>query len=162
MTAFVPVGGLGGGGGGQDAIDGYLSVEPADVSLGQLLTTTPAKIAWWAHAGSSGVTASTSTDDLTIVTSGRYNIQCSMSGTGPASAVEWVFEVYVDGASPGAGMVFGVIRDTAVTAHGSLAFAGELDLTAGQVVTIYGWSDIGGGQTFVPDYAMFKINRIGA
>jgi hypothetical protein len=157
---WVPV--AGGGGGAVSAVDGYLQVGPADVSVGQSFTTTPTKVAFWANPKSNGVTASTTTYDLTVVTSGQYDIVASVSGSGPASAVEWNFAIYVDGASPGAGMEFGVRRDTTLTANGSLAFPGDLTLTAGQKVTMYGWSDSAGGQTFVPVYGLLKITRVGA
>jgi hypothetical protein len=124
---------------------GELFSEPSDSVTEGSIGTTPIKLEGFAQAGlSSGVTVSAVTNDMTIVTSGVYEVLFSISFqiVAAGDAGDYDMHVRVDGVESKLGFqktIPNASETVSATVHGFLS------LTAGEVLTVYVESDEVGG-----------------
>jgi hypothetical protein len=137
---------------------GELHVERGDVTA-QSFDTTPGQLCtFWTQAHSDGCTASLTTNDITIILPGKYQIECQMGYSGAANRI-FFWEVFVNGAQYT--RRYSTIRTMGgAGAAGSCSFAGHLDLVAGDTVSLVGESDAAGGAGTIPLSCQLIVFRI--
>jgi hypothetical protein len=119
----------------EDKMIGEIYVKDGSTSQDNIGTTAVKLTAFASDGISDGVTVSNSTDSLTIVQAGKYQVNFSVDYTSTV-ATAWTFAVRVDAVESNF-LVNGIAAD-------ALAKSGLLDLSAGEVVTVYVESDDGG------------------
>ncbi len=135
-------------------VRGSLSV--LDGSTQQDDPDTGAKITGWTTAKSNGITANSSTNDLTILVAGKYKggFSCSFQGTNGSIVA---FRVRVGGVED----IYGCTRRLSSTDTGDCNFdIPELDLDVDDVVTVYVKCD-GSSDDFIPVDAQFWLELCG-
>jgi hypothetical protein len=140
----------------------YASIKIADgVTAQSGITTTPVLMTGWAINGNSfGAVPDHTSDNITIATTGTYKIgfQNSFSGT---SSTTFEFHLRVDTGSGDVEQDEGCHRKLGTGGDiGSCSFPGILELTAGDILTIYVESDSGGGASMTPEDAQFTLQQI--
>lgn len=127
-------------------------------SATQAITGTPAKATGFTSNGLSvGCVVDHTTDDITVDVDGVYDIRLEGSFAGSSNDILYL-GIYVNGSDGGLPYI-----DTAISTGGDVqsgATGGFLDLSAGDVLTVYVWSDTGGTE-FIPHQLSLRAKRIG-
>lgn len=121
----------------------------------QSLTTSAAKLTCWAANGNSANTTPDHTNDqITISLAGEYFFFVNLCCTGTSTHI-YTFAPRLDGSA-----ISNVqTQFTNATGHWSVFLTGTMTVTAGQVFTVYGASNQGGGSnlTVVNGQAVVKV-----
>lgn len=142
-------------------------IAPASIYGGMTLTaiadlaaSTWTKLSVSAGAsGNAGITFSDAGDTLTVIRSGVYHVDIAASYSNSAAAKRGEIALYVDGAISHATQT--AIITTQVAAYAMRANKSfDISLTAGQVLTMYGWSVDANG-AFAADENQISINYVG-